>query len=527
MLTVFEASQLATELIGRPISQSNISYLVQYGQLKRYNSTGQIFVSKDDVREYYNGQVLSREERWKKQLGNDLNWALSFDGVPEKIRTKHVHRLHPYKGKFIPQLVEYFLDEHTDMFKQEIYFQPGDIILDPFCGSGTTLVQAAEQGIDAIGIDVSAFNSMISNVKISNHDISRLAIEINSLTKKLKAFVAGKPYLDFEENLLAELNNFNSAFFSMPDYRFNVRKGIINEELYSRAKEKEFLDLYNNLIKKHGVEIIHQGLGNNSFLDKWFNLPVIGEINFMFSQIKRIENQDIKNVLAIILSRTMRSCRATTHNDLATLLEPVHTTYYCRKHYKICKPIFSILGWWIRYSSDTLKRLNEFRQFKKDSFQHCFVGDSRSLDLDEMVRLYNSSFYKKFKNQRVKGIFTSPPYVGLIDYHEQHAYAYDLFKFERHDEEEIGPLFRGQNKEAQDSYAEGIAAVLINCKNYLVKDFDVFLVANDKFGLYPRIAELANMNIVNVFRRPVLNRTEKNKVPYSESIFHLRRKNGN
>lgn len=30
--------------------------------------------------------------------------------------TKHVHRLHPYKGKFIPQLVEYFLYSHTNEF---------------------------------------------------------------------------------------------------------------------------------------------------------------------------------------------------------------------------------------------------------------------------------------------------------------------------------------------------------------------------------------------------------------------------
>jgi len=34
----------------------------------------------------------------------------------EMERTKHIHRLHPYKGKFISQLVEYFLDSHTNEF---------------------------------------------------------------------------------------------------------------------------------------------------------------------------------------------------------------------------------------------------------------------------------------------------------------------------------------------------------------------------------------------------------------------------
>ena len=59
-------------------------------------------------------------------LGNDL----TFLGVREFERTKHVHRLHPYLGKFIPQLVEVFLRK---------YFKGGDTILDPFSGSGTTL----------------------------------------------------------------------------------------------------------------------------------------------------------------------------------------------------------------------------------------------------------------------------------------------------------------------------------------------------------------------------------------------------
>ena len=90
-------------------------------------------------------------------MGEDLNWTLSFDYLKESERTKHVHRLHPYKGKFIPQLVEYFLDKHVDDFKQEVYFQKGDIVLDPFCGSGTTLVQANELGMR--DIDISAFMS--------------------------------------------------------------------------------------------------------------------------------------------------------------------------------------------------------------------------------------------------------------------------------------------------------------------------------------------------------------------------------
>ena len=61
-------------------------------------------------------------------------------------------------------------------------------------------------------------------------------------------------------------------------------------------------------------------------------------------------------------------------------------------------------------------------------------------------------------------------------------------------------------------------------KQYLKKDYNVFLVANDKFNLYPIIASKSNMKIINTYNRPVLNRTEKDKNAYSETIFHMREK---
>ncbi len=73
-------------------------------------NSGVTLVSKNDLIHYYSQNGNAKEHEWKKKLGADLNWVLSFEGVKESERTKHVHRLHPYKGKFVPQLVEYFLD---------------------------------------------------------------------------------------------------------------------------------------------------------------------------------------------------------------------------------------------------------------------------------------------------------------------------------------------------------------------------------------------------------------------------------
>ena len=259
-----------------------------------------------------------------------------------------------------------------------------------------------------------------------------------------------------------------------------------------------------------------------TFLDKWYLQHIRNEVNFVAGLVKQIKNQKINELVSIILSRTIRSCRATTHSDLATLKEPVTQTYYCSKHGKICKPLFSILGWWERYSIDTVERIEFFNKLRTDTYQVCLTGDARAINIFEEMDKVNPEFAKILEKQKIRGIFSSPPYVGLIDYHEQHAYAYDLFGLKRRDELEIGPLSKGQGNEARLSYIQGIAEVLKNCKKFLAEDYNILLVANDKYNIYPQIADEAGMRIANQYRRPVLNRTERDKTPYSEVIFHLK-----
>jgi hypothetical protein len=522
LLSIKEASEWATQYLGKTVTTSNISYLIQYGRVKKIGDNGTTQVSKKELIKYYNSYNGKREISWKDRLGDDLNWALSFDQYKEAETTKHVHRLHPYKGKFIPQLVEYFLDSHTDKFKKEVYFNKGDIVLDPFSGSGTMLVQASEIGMHAIGIDVSAFNTLIGECKITKYNLTDVQAEISRITKALKQFLTNSHTLEFEEKLLQELYVFNNRYFPVPEYKYKVKRGEINEIIYGEEKAKEFLPTYKKLVRQYDIKLRQDKA--DTFLDKWYSQHIRDEIQFVFDEIKKIKNADTKKIISIILSRTIRSCRATTHADLATLKEPITATYYCAKHGKVCKPLFSILKWWETYSKDTINRLAQFDKLRTDTFQICLTGDSRTIDIFKEIEKKNHVFAELAQKQKIKGIFSSPPYVGLIDYHEQHAYAYDLFGFKRQDDLEIGPLFKGQGFEARQSYIEGIVAVLNNCKQYLVDDYDIFLVANDKYNMYPTIAEKAEMQIVNRYKRPVLNRTEKDKGAYSEIIFHLKRK---
>lgn len=521
LLNLKEAGEWASKYLNRSVAISNVSYLIQCGRINRYGNEGNPLLNVEELKDYYDS-LNDEEKRLRETLGDDLNWRLSFAEYTQAERTKHVHGLHPYKGKFIPQLAEYFLDSHTDEFKREVYFHEGDIVLDPFCGSGTTLVQANELGMHAVGIDVSAFNALIANVKVGRHNPSLILNAIHKLSSRLKEFRQGGDNVRFEERLLSELTKFNSKYFPSPEYKKKVVKREIDEDEYAVEKENEFLEIYHALAEKYRIKITREK--DDAFLDRWFLPPVREEIDFLADELKTIINdEDVKRVLTVILSRTIRSCRATTHTDLGALKEPVATTYYCKKHRKICKPIFSIADRWRTYAADALNRLVEFNRLRTDTQQICLMGDSRTIDILEATEKLKPELARMLSERKIRGVFSSPPYVGLIAYHEQHAYAYETFGIERKDESEIGHLFNGRGKKARESYTKDMAEVLKNCKKHLQPDYDVFLVANDKFNLYPDIAESAGMKIVGKFRRPVLKRMEKYRnADYEETIFHLK-----
>jgi len=173
---------------------------------------------------------------------------------------------------------------------------------------------------------------------------------------------------------------------------------------------------------------------------------------------------------------------------------------------------------------DTITRIETYKKLLKDVELVPVNGDSRVIDVSKEVERQNPRLGKILSTRGIDGLFSSPPYVGQIDYHEQHAYAYEIFAIPRQDDKEIGPLSKGESNKAKEDYIIGISAALRNVCKFIKADGNIFLVANDKYGLYPIIARKSGLEIVNQYKRPVLNRTERDRQPYAEIIFHLKKK---
>ena len=175
------------------------------------------------------------------------------------------------------------------------------------------------------------------------------------------------------------------------------------------------------------------------------------------SFIKNYKNQD---VLKIILSRSARSARLTTHFDLDFPKAPTTGPYECYKHSRVCSPTENARQFLTRYSHDTLKRIREYSSIRKSVEAEVVCGDSR---------------YVEFPKCDL--VITSPPYVGLIDYHEQHRYAYELLGIPWQADQEIGRASQGSSLRAQQQYKEQIKEVFSNVRQYLTRSVSEYWLA--------------------------------------------------
>jgi DNA modification methylase len=358
----------------------------------------------------------------------DLELSWSEAALPERVRTKHVHRLHPYHGKFIPQLVEALLDR---------YLARGDHVLDPFAGSGTTLVQALESGLDATGVDIAAFNCLLMQVKTAPYDLAKLEEELRDASARVK---------------------------SLPRRR-------------RRA---------------------------NGYLREWYAPPAAAELLGFRELIPEYRHRD---VLRVILSRAARSARRAAHFDLEAPKAPQVSEYWCHKHRRQCRPVESAAGFLRRYTLDTLARIEAF---------------ARARDLEREATVLHGDAREATLEGPFDGILTSPPYPGLIDYHEQHRYAYELLGLDDRREREIGAAASGTSLAALEAYRNGVAAVLAGAAVKLRPGAPILVVVNDRRDLYSEILARAGLELEARLRRHVNRRTGRRAGEYFEDVLVAR-----
>lgn len=159
------------------------------------------------------------------------------------------HGLHEYRGKFFPQLVRALVNIAS--------IESGSTILDPMCGSGTTLVEAVSSGHRAIGCDMNPLSVFISQVKCE--------------VLTLNAAQVANGYNRLQQRLAAPL----------------------------RRKSPRL-----------------RGDADDRYLRAWFNSDVLEQLDSIAEEIDRIENPTLRRLFTVSLSNILRRVSHQKEEDL-------------------------------------------------------------------------------------------------------------------------------------------------------------------------------------------------------------------
>lgn|SRR5574341_1556767 len=110
-------------------------------------------------------------------LQNRLESSCAITGSQRRQSTRYsVHGMHEYRGKFNPQVVRGILNI--------LRVPPGSKVIDPFCGSGTSLVECAHVNLRGVGCDINPLAIFIANAKLE-----ALATEADALEQQFDTLV--------------------------------------------------------------------------------------------------------------------------------------------------------------------------------------------------------------------------------------------------------------------------------------------------------------------------------------------------
>ena len=226
------------------------------------------------------------------------------------------HNFHPYAAKFIPQIPRFFINR---------YSSESDTILDPFCGSGTSLVEAKLLNRNGVGVDINELSVLISRVKTTKIDEE----DITFVGKLIQ------------------------------DARYEIAK------YYSKVDNSKNLDIYIN--KDITSDFLKYLTPNFLNIDHWFQSDVINELSIVKNFISQCEcSTSLKNFLLLAFSSII----------VISSNQESETRYSAKQK---DRPKYFVINHFESKVKAMAQRIIEFGKRASDSNISVFCHDSRNI----------------------------------------------------------------------------------------------------------------------------------------------------
>ncbi len=155
---------------------------------------------------FFSGNTMAKVALKVVKKPDFFEETVSFHGAEQPGTSHSLHYAMPYAESFAPEVPEYFLNRYT---------QKGDVVLDPFCGGGTTLLSANLLGRVAYGSDLNPLALAMSEAKVTPSDLTEVTLGLQSID--LRQPINIKVYSEyfapfFDVDTFREISNLKNYF---------------------------------------------------------------------------------------------------------------------------------------------------------------------------------------------------------------------------------------------------------------------------------------------------------------------------
>lgn len=323
---------------------------------------------------------------------------------------KGIYAMHKYWGKKPFNEISKFIEEYT---------APGEVVLDSFCGSGVTLIEALKANRKCVGVDLNPLAVKLAKVSMTVVDIDEVNRQFKDITKKLKATINSLYELEYDGELTLVTHTIwkngtpIEVWYSTNQSKKKIREGTDADITMSQHPSVE-AKWYPTSPMFENSRI---NVGQNQTVADLFTPRALVGLSLIYDEIKNIENPNIRDVFELTLTGTLSQA-----SNLVFVIRG-------RKKNESDPPKAEVGSWVIGYwVPEEHFEINVWNCFE-NRFKRIIKGENEINELfsnrengyyENNVRLINGSATQlQLANDSVDYVFIDPPHANRILYLEQ------------------------------------------------------------------------------------------------------------
>ena len=285
----------------------------------------------------------------------------------------HVHGLHNYPARMHPPVARKAI---------RLFATHGDLVLDPFCGSGGVLVEAKIQGYRSVGIDINPLACLLARVKSS-------PLNPNTLYREWRLLL-----FDIRNELRTpQISSIVKTLKKASKIEDKERKKTLVKEV-----KKDFQNIHINVPDFSTINVFY-----------WFKPKSIADLAVTKNCIDKIEEKEIRDFFYVCFSNTVRQVSGTRKGEFKLYRIPVDK-------WNDHNP--DTLGTFARTVVTNIAKMGEFYEVCKrndanNTLSLVLQSDTRKIFTSEFPKEGKEVLFEK-NGDEIKGkvnlIVTSPPY---------------------------------------------------------------------------------------------------------------------